>query len=125
MANTLQIRKELGKIAELLWGNGENGVVCFDRSSYDLESDIPHLVIDGKYVIVDTFIINKDGSQFTVCDDNKRDSYTLDMDAIPTEWDDNYFIEVGLDALLRDVYYETKESYEIGDYEMDFIGDNE
>lgn len=124
MGNTLEIRKELKKIAELLWDNGENGVVCFDRSSYDLESDIPHLIIDGKYVVVDTFIINKDGSQFTVCDEDERDSYTLDMDAIPTEWDDDYFIKVGLDALLRDVYYETKESYEIGDYEMDFIGDN-
>jgi hypothetical protein len=45
------------------------------------------------------------------------------MDAIPSEWDDDYFIEIGLDVLLRDVYYETDDSYEIGDYELDFLGD--
>lgn len=123
MANTLKIRKELEKIAELLWSNGSNGVVWFDHKSYDIETDIPHIDVDGERVWVETFLINKDGSQFTICAGN--DTYTLDMDAIPSEWDDDYFIEIGLDVLLRDVYYETSESWEIGDYEMDFIGDNE
>lgn len=119
MADTLKIRKDLRLIAELLWSNGSSGVECFDHKSYEDETDIPHLDIDGERVLVDTFIINRDGSQFTII--SGRDSYILDMDAIPSEWDDDYFIEIGLDTLLRDVYYETAESYEIGDYELDFI----
>lgn len=119
MSNTLAIRKDLRLIAELLWSNGCNGVVCFDHKSYDDETDIPHIDIDGERVLVDTFNINRDGSQFTII--SGRDSYILDMDAIPSEWDDDYFIEVGLDTLLRDVYYETDKSWEIGDYELDFL----
>lgn len=119
MADTLKIRKDLRLIAELLWGNGSSGVECFDHKSYDDETLIPHIDIDGERVLVDTFIINRDGSQFTIISGD--DSYTLDMDAIPSEWDDDYFIEIGLDTLLRDVYYETSESCEIGDYELDFM----
>lgn len=121
MANTLEIRKELKKIAELLWSNDNDGAVWFDHKTYDDETDIPHIDIDGVRVWVDKFIINKDGSEFTIWAGD--DAYTLNMDAIPSEWDDDYFIEIGLDALLRDVYYETGESYEIGDYELDFLGD--
>lgn len=119
MADTLAIRKDLRLIAELLWSNDYNGVIYFNHKSYDDETLIPHLDIDGKRVLVDTFSINRDGSQFTII--SGRDSYILDMDAIPSEWDDDYFIEIGLDTLLRDVYYETSESCEIGDYELDFL----
>ena len=121
MSKTLKIRQELDKIAELLWKNGNNGVVCFDHKSYDIETDIPHIDVDGERVLVETFLINKDGSQFTICAGN--DTYTIDMDDIPSEWDDDYFIEIGLDVLLRDVYYETSVSGDIGDYELDFLGD--
>lgn len=121
MSKTLKIRQELEKIAELLWKNGNNGVVCFDHKSYDIETDIPHIDVDGERVLVETFLINKDGSQFTICAGN--DTYTIDMDDIPSEWDDDYFIEIGLDVLLRDVYYETSVSGDIGDYELDFLGD--
>lgn len=123
MANTLKIRNELEKISELLWRNGNNGVVCFDHKSYDNETDIPHIDVDGERVLVETFLINKDGSKFTIC--AGEDAYTLDMNNIPNEWDDDYFIEIGLDVLLRDVYYETNESYEFCDYELDFLWDNE
>lgn len=123
MANTLKIRKELDKIAELLWDNGNNGVVCFDHNSYDNETDIPHIDVDGERVCVETFLINKDGSQFTIC--AGIDTYTIDMNDIPSEWDDDYFIEIGLDVLLRDVYYETIVSGDIGDYDLDFFGDRD
>lgn len=115
----LEIRKELEKIAELLWTNGYEGKVYFDHASYDDELDIPHIDIDGERVWVDRFIINKDGSQFAIY--AGKDTYILDMDAIPSEWDDDYFIEIGLDVLLRDVYYETNESGDIGDYELNFL----
>jgi hypothetical protein len=29
---------------------------------------------------------------------------------------------IGLYELLSDIYYETEESYEIGDFELDFLG---
>lgn len=119
MSKTLKIRKELEKIAKLLWSNGREGKIHFDHKSYDDETLIPHIDIDGERVWVETFLIHRDGSQFTLC--SGVDTYTLDMDAIPSEWDDDYFIEIGLDTLLRDVYYETSESYEIGDYELDFL----
>ena len=120
MTNTMEMRKELESIARLLWVGGYDGTIYFDHKSYDDETLIPHIDIDGERVLVDTFIINRDGSQFTII--SGRDSYILDMDAIPSEWDDDYFIEIGLDTLLRDVYYETSESWEIGDYELDFLG---
>lgn len=120
MGNTLNIRTELNKIAELLWTNGYNGIIHFDHKSYDDETLIPHIDIDGERVLVETFTINREGNQFTLISGD--DAYILDMDAIPSEWDDDYFIEIGLDALLRDVYYETSESWDIGDYELNFIG---
>ena len=119
MADTLAIRKELRLIAELLWSNGYNGVIYFNHKSYDDETLIPHLDIDGERVWVDTFNINRDGSQFTII--SGRDSYILDMDAISSEWDDEYFKQIGMFELLQNVYYETKESYDIGDYEIDFL----
>lgn len=115
----MEIEKRLKEIASLLWDNGYDGKVCFDHKSYDDETLIPHIDIDGERVLVETFLINREGNQLTLISDD--DSYILDIDAIPSEWDDDFFIEIGLDAILRDVYYETKESWEIGDYELDFI----
>ena len=119
MADTLKIRKEIEKIAELLWSNGCDGIIHFDHKSYDDQTLIPHIDIDGERVLVDTFIINRDGSQFTII--SGRDSYILDMDAIASEWNDDYFDQIGMFELLQDVYYETTESYDIGDYEIDFL----
>lgn len=114
MNKTLKIRKELESIARLLWVGGYDGTIYFDHKSYDDETLIPHIDIDGVRVLVSEFTINRDGSQFSIID-------TDDNSYIPEEWDDDYFIEIGLDTLLRDVYYETNESCEIGDYELDFL----
>ena len=122
MNKTLKIRKELESIARLLWVGGYDGTIYFDHKSYDDETLIPHIDIDGVRVLVSEFTINRDGSQFSIIDTDDN-SYILDMDAIPEEWDDDYFIEIGLDTLLRDVYYETDESCEIGDYEIDFLNE--
>ena len=122
MNKTMKIRKELESIARLLWVGGYDGTIYFDHKSYDDETLIPHLDIDGKRVLVESFIITRDGSQFSIIDTDDN-YYILDMDAIPEEWNDDYFIEIGLDTLLRDVYYETAESCEIGDYELDFLGE--
>jgi hypothetical protein len=46
------------------------------------------------------------------------------MTNLPKGWNDDVFEEIGLFNLLQDVYYETSMSYEIGDYELDFIGED-
>lgn len=118
---TMKIHDYLKKIGELLYSNEEyNGRVYFDHKSYDDENDIPSIIIDDKRVLVEEFHISEDCDFISIYDDNNN-LYMLDMNAIPSEWNDDYFEEIGLFNLLQDVYYETSMSYEIGDYELDFI----
>lgn len=117
----MKIHNYLKKIGELLYSNEEyNGRVYFDHKSYDDTNDIPSIIIDDKKVLVEEFHINEDCDFISIYDDNNN-LYMLDMNAIPSEWNDDYFEEIGLFNLLQDVYYETSMSYEIGDYELDFI----
>lgn len=116
----LEIRKEINAIAKYLYEIGRNGKVNFDFSSYECEFDIPHLIIDGDVIWIESFYITEDGSCMGLIADN-GDILSTNFDNIPEEWDDEYFELLGLDTLLRDVYYETTESYEIGDYELDFL----
>ena len=117
----LKIRTELEKIAKLLNDEYE-GTICFDHSSYDDELDIPSIDVDGERVLVEQVFVNEDASVLTIVD-SEGNTYTCNFNDIPEEWDDDYFCEIGLDVLLRDIYYETNASYEIGDYELDFLGD--
>lgn len=118
---TMKIHNYLNKIGELLYSNEEyNGRVYFNHKSYDNNNDIPSIIIDDKKVLVEEFHINEDYDFISIYDDNNN-LYMLDMNAIPSEWNDDYFEEIGLFNLLQDVYYETSMSYEIGDYELDFI----
>lgn len=121
---TMKIHDYLKKIGELLYSNEEyNGMVYFDHKSYDNDNDIPSIIIDDKKVLVEEFYISEDCDFISIYDDNNN-LYMLDMNAIPSEWNDDYFEEIGLFNLLQDVYYETSMSYEIGDYELDFIGED-
>jgi hypothetical protein len=115
-----QFNKEIKSIADYLWANEYDGMVYFDHSSYDLETDIPHLLIDGELVYVTKFYINRDATFLEIVDDNNN-QYTTKLTDIPEEWDDEYFDSMGMFELLRDVFYETEKSWEIGDYEMDFL----
>ena len=54
----MNIREQIKKVAELLEGKK----MYFDWSSYDLEEDIPHLIIDGKRENIESVAINKDGT---------------------------------------------------------------
>lgn len=120
----MKIHNYLKKIGELLYSNEEyNGRVYFDHKSYDDTNDIPCIIIDNKKILVEEFHINEDCDFISIYDDNNN-LYMLDMNAIPSEWNDDYFEEIGLFNLLQDVYYETSMSYEIGDYELDFIGED-
>lgn len=116
----LEIRKEINAIAKHLYANGYEGTIHFDHKTYDDSLDIPSLDIDGERVWVSSFYVNETGN-ILVITDSDNNAYSTNFDEIPEEWNDDYFVEIGLDTLLRDVYYETTESYEIGDYELDFL----
>lgn len=116
----MTIQKRLKEIANLLWENGYEGRVYFDHKSYDDENDIPRLKICGEIVLVEQFSINKEGDIVSVSD-REGNFYSMMITGWSDEWNDSYYESVGLFDLLYDVYYETDESGEIGDYEMDFI----
>lgn len=118
----MEIKKQSKKLAELLHSSKDyNGSVYFDHDSYNDPSDIPNLIIDGEIISVDEFHIDESGNKIEIY--NGDDKYSMDFRNIPEEWDDMYFDEINMFNLFMNVYYETSMSYEIGDYEMDFLGE--
>ena len=115
--NTQEIVK---KLAELLYKDEGvyDGVVYFDWSSYDLDEDIPNLTIDNKIVQIEEFRVNKEGTQIAVI--NGNDNYILDLTTNP--FTEQEYEDMGMYTLLNSVYYETDYSWEIGDFENDFLG---
>ena len=117
----MKVKEIAKKIADLLYSMEHNkGVIYFDFKSYDNPLDIPSLIIDGELIPIEEFRISENGNKIVVLDDDCN-VYTLEFDKIPDEWNDDYFDEIGMFELFRDVYYETENSSEIGDYEMDFL----
>lgn len=117
--NTQEIVK---KLAELLYKDegAYDGAVCFDWNTYDDENDIPHIIINGERVNIDEFRVNKEGTQISVISGD--DSYTLDL--VTNPFTEQEYEDMGIYTLLNDVYYETGYSWEIGDFEIDFLGIN-
>ena len=117
--NTQEIVK---KLAQLLYNEeeGYNGIVYFDWKTYDDENDIPHIIINGERVNIDEFRVNKDGTQISVISGD--DIYTLNLTTSP--FTEQEYEDMGMYTLLNDVYYETDYSWEIGDFEIDFLGIN-
>lgn len=117
--NTQEIVK---KLAELLYMENSlyNGVIHFDWSSYEFDGDIPTLKIDDRFIKFEEFRVNKEGTEIVViCGD---DSYTLDL--TKTSYTEQDFEDMGMYEFLSNVYYETEHSWEIGDFEIDFLGIN-
>ena len=54
----MNIREQIKRVAQLLEGK----LMYFDWNSYDLEEDIPHLIIDGVRENIEAVAINKDGT---------------------------------------------------------------
>ena len=117
--NTQEIVK---KLAELLYMENSlyNGVIHFDWSSYEFDGDIPTLKIDNKFVKIEEFRVNKEGTEIVVISGN--DSYTLNLTTSPYTVQD--YEDMGMYEFLSSVYYETDNSWEIGDFEIDFLGIN-
>ena len=106
----MNIREQIKKVAEFLEGKK----MYFDWSSYDLEEDIPHLIIDGKRENIESVVINKDGSFMKVMTKDEDEENTL-------ESIDKELEECGMEEFLRDIYYNHPLSWAIGDYEDDFL----
>lgn len=120
----MNIKDIIKKVANLLYKDEDvyNGSVLFDFSSYDDENYIPYIIIDDRRVLVSEFFVNKKGNIIKITD-NKDNIFEFDINSM----DNNsfeYFCEKSfLYNLLSDVYYETDYSWEIGDFELDFLNE--
>lgn len=116
----METREIVKKLAELLYKDEGvyDGAVCFDWSSYDDDEYIPHLIIGRNRVNIEEFRVNKEGTEIIVISGD--DKYTLDLTTSP--FTEQEYEDMGMYSLLIDVYCETDYSWEIGDFEMDFLG---
>lgn len=116
----MNTREQIKKLASLL----EEKVLYFDHKSYDFAEDIPHLVLDGERVNIDSVWIDKKGLVMTITtkDTEIGLGFYEDIENGDTfETIDKQLEECGMDEFLRDIYYEHPRSWEIGDYEDDFL----
>ena len=104
------------KVGELCKGR----TIHFDFKSYDDENDIPRISDGGKWYKVESVRFNDEGDFFEVI----TDSFACGIgfyDITEEEFNEGA-TEMGLYELLSNVYYETDESMELGDFETDFLG---
>ena len=116
----MNTREQIKKLASLL----EEKVLYFDHKSYDFAEDIPHLILDGERVNIDSVWIDKKGLSMTITtkDTEIGLGFYEDIENGDTfETIDKELEECGMDEFLRDIYYEHPRSWEIGDYEDDFL----
>lgn len=103
------------KLADFLKGR----TIQFDFKSYDDENDIPRISDGGKWYKVESVRFNDEGDFFEITTDSFACGIGL-YDITEEEFNEGA-TEMGLYELLSDVYYETEESWEIGDFETDFL----
>ena len=114
----MNTREQIKKLASLL----EEKVMYFDHKSYDFAEDIPHLTLDGERKNISSVFISKDGLMMNVMTDDCEYGLGFYEDEENTfETIDKELEECGMDEFLRDIYYEHPRSWEIGDYEDDFL----
>lgn len=114
----MNTREQIKKLASLL----EEKVLYFDHKSYDFAEDIPHLIIDGERVNIESVWIDKKGLSMTITTKDTEIGLGFYEDEENTfETIDKELEECGMDEFLRDIYYEHPRSWEIGDYEDDFL----
>lgn len=120
----MNTREQIKKLASLL----EEKVMYFDHKSYDFAEDIPHLIIDGERVNIDSVWIDKKGLSMTITttiiakDTEIGFGFYEDIENGDTfETIDKELEECGMEGFLRDIYYNHPRSWDIGDYEDDFL----
>ena len=104
--------------------------ITFDHKSYDDANDIPHLMIGGVRFNVETATFHKDGSFLDVsgsteinpCSHAGMGITFVEDEDLTAEMIEEECKEMGMYELFSDIYYETNESGDIGDFEIDFLG---
>lgn len=113
------IKKAVKKLGKLLNTNNRNGKVIFDPSSYDDINDMPVISIQGTSVMVDSVRIDRKGEEIWIVPvEGPYESIVFSIDELNTE-NENYNKEE-IQELLANTYFETEESWEIGDFD-DFL----
>ena len=108
------------QIAKKMWGLVGNNVVYFDHNSYDIQEDIPFVVIGGNKYLVDSARLDSGGMFLEIISND--DKFTLDLSNLPKNYTDEFLLnECNLYSLFMDMYYETPKSWEIGDFELNFL----
>ena len=110
------------KVGNLLKGR----TIYFDFKSYDNEEDIPHIFDGRTRCDVEVVRFNDNGDFFEIITKSVSMGIVLydnDGDNLTEEEFEEGANEIGLYDLLRDIYYETDESAEIGDFEDDFLAE--
>lgn len=114
----MNTREQIKKLASLL----EEKVMYFDHKSYDFAEDIPHLILDGKRENIETVWIDKEGLTMTITTNDTEIGLGFTEDEENTfETIDKELEECGMEGFLRDIYYNHPRSWDIGDYEDDFL----
>ena len=115
----MYIQNECAELAKLLAGRK----ISFDFKSYDDDNDIPHIYINGSRFNVDTAYFDDDKLIIITTDLYFRSfsiNYKYCGEKSLKDFNDDLSC-IGVDRLIRDMYYETEESYVIGDFETEFL----
>lgn len=104
--------------------------IIFDHKSYDDANDIPHLMIDSIRFNVETAKFNEYGKFLEVTGYTNMNPCSLAGMGITFVENENFTEELieagckemGMYELFSNIYYETNESNDIGDFEIDFLG---
>jgi hypothetical protein len=107
--------------------------ITFDHKSYDDANDIPHLMVDGIRFNVETAKFNEYGKFLEVTGSTNMNPCSLagmgisfmENEDLTAEMIEEECKEMGMYELFSNIYYETNESHNIGDFEIDFLYDGD
>lgn len=115
--NIIDIAKKLGEFLK-----GET--IIFDLMSYSEDAERPYLIVDGERQNVVETTLNVQGTLLEVeFSDGSCGSFSFYEEEGDTIDDiEKECREMGIYQLLKDMYYETDGSFDIGDFEQYFLG---
>lgn len=115
MKELIDIIKRLGVAT-----NGET--VYFEPNTYDFQEDIPRLEFkEGKGETLTEMRIQTKDNMVVVTMNTETSELVLPIDTSDTKLPDFLQTVVNLEDILRDFYYGSSASWDIGDYELDFL----
>ena len=108
------------KLAKLLKGR----TTYFDFKSYDIQDDVPHIFVNGVRYDITYVKMEKNGSYMECCGDYEGTGVDYSLGVSIRTSTETELEKMGIPALLHDIYYETYESVELGDFEDDFLAES-